>query len=306
MTRPRRLRRVELSTPASSERMIQRAAWSDADLCFLDLEDAVAPAEKPAARERAARALVELDWGATARAVRINAVDSEWFADDLEQVVGEAGLHLDVVVVPKVMGAADVHEVERRLERLERTLGRTEPIGIEVLIEEAESLVRVAEIATSSARLEALIFGSGDFAASLGMRGSRLGELRGDPWGHARHAILVAARAAGIDAVDGPYWGPTRDLEGYRAECTELSILGFAGKWAIHPDQVPVAAEAFGPSVAEVDRARRVRAAFAAAHAAGLGAIEIDGQMADLVDLRLADAILAEVERIGARNGSRA
>jgi citrate lyase subunit beta/citryl-CoA lyase len=295
-----RLRRSELATPGSSERMIERAAASGADLVFLDLEDAVAPGEKAAARARVVAGLTGLDWGRTARAVRINAVGGEWWEADLEEVVGAAIDALDVVVVPKVLGAEDVRRVEAALARLERARRRPQPIGLEVLVEEAEGLVQVEQIARSSSRLEALVFGSGDYAASLGMRTSRLAELDADPWAYARHRVLVAARAAGIDAVDGPYWGETRDTEGYREECVRTSILGFAGKWAIHPLQVPVANEAFSPTAAELAHARRVADAFADATARGLGAIEIDGVLADLVDVRLARQVLA---RAGAAAG---
>jgi citrate lyase subunit beta / citryl-CoA lyase len=286
-----RLRRSELSTPGSNERMIEKAAASAADLVFLDLEDSVAAPEKPAAREKSVAALRDLDWGRKTRAVRVNAPGSDWIEADLETVVRGAAA-LDVVIVPKVRSGAEVRAVERRLEGLERGLGRTVPIGLEVLVEEVESLAAVEEIATSSPRLEALIFGSGDMAASQGVRTRWLRDYPGDPWIYHRSRIVVAARAAGLSAIDGPYWGPIEDLAGYGEECRQVSTLGYAGKWAIHPAQIDVANETFSPTRDELEHARRVVGAYGEAAARGQGAIRLDGVMVDAVDLRLAEQLL--------------
>jgi citrate lyase subunit beta/citryl-CoA lyase len=294
-----RLRRSELSTPGLSEKMIARAAASAADLVFLDLEDSVAPAAKAGARSTVVAGLRELDWGSTAKAVRINSPGSEWSADDLAEVIGRAGDALDVVIVPKVRSADDVRWVAGRLDELELSLDRRVPIGIEVLIEEVEALVSVEEIATASPRLEALIFGSGDMAASQGVRTGWLADYPGDPWIHHRSRIVIAARAAGLDAIDGPYWGAIADIDGYRAECRLVSTLGYAGKWAIHPSQIEPANETFAPTPEEVAHARRVLAATEEAAAEGRGAISLDGVLVDAVDIRLAEAVLGLHERIG-------
>ncbi len=215
-----RLRRSELSTPGWSEKMITKAAASAADLVFLDLEDSVAEPMKPAARSTIVAALGELDWGQKTRAVRINAPGSDWAADDLAEVVAGAGDALDVIIVPKVKTAADVRWVDDRLAELERGLGRTAPIGLELLIEEVEALMAVDEIAHSSPRLEALIFGSGDMAASQGVRTGWLDDYPGDPWIYHRSRIVVAARSAGLAAVEGrtgarsPTWTATRPSAG--------------------------------------------------------------------------------------------
>jgi citrate lyase subunit beta/citryl-CoA lyase len=185
------------------------------------------------------------------------------------------------------------------MDELERALRRETPIGIEVLIEEVEALIAVEDIARSSPRLEALIFGSGDMAASQGVRTGWLADYQGDPWIHHRTRIVVAARAAGLDAVDGPYWGGIADVEGYRAECRLVSTLGYAGKWAIHPAQIEPANETFAPTAEEVAHARRVLAATAEAAAEGRGAIALDGVLVDAVDIRLAEAVLGLHERIG-------
>lgn len=294
-----RLRRSELSTPGWSEKMITKAAASAADLVFLDLEDSVAAPMKPAARSTIVAALGELDWGQKTRAVRINAPGSEWAADDLAEVVAGAGDALDVIIVPKVKSAADVRWVDDRLAELERGLGRTTPIGLELLIEEVEALMAVDEIAHSSPRLEALIFGSGDMAASQGVRTGWLDDYPGDPWIYHRSRIVVAAKSAGLAAVDGPYWGALSDLDGYAAECRLVSTIGYCGKWAIHPAQIEPANEMFAPTPAEIAHARRVIDACAEAAREGRGAIALDGVMVDAVDVRLAEGVISMHESIG-------
>jgi citrate lyase subunit beta/citryl-CoA lyase len=292
-----RLRRSELSTPGSSERMIQKAASSGADLVFLDLEDAVAPPEKVAARRKVVEAIRELDWGLKTVGVRVNALDTEWGYDDLVEVVMGAGERLDVIILPKVKGAEDIRWVDRLLDQLERKAGRKKPVGLEVLIEEVEALINVEAIAFASRRLEALIFGPGDFSASQRIRHALAREYPGDPWHYARNRIVVAARAAGLDAVDGPY-ADFRNPEGYRTECLRAGYLGFDGKWAIHPSQIDIANEVFSPTAEEVEQARRVVAAYEEAQAAGLGAVAVDGRMVDAASVRIARNVLAKTELI--------
>jgi len=234
-----RARRSELATPASSERMCEKAAASGADLVFLDLEDACAPLVKESARGIAVAALTNLDWGRTVRAVRVNGLDTPWCHGDIIEVVTGAREALDVLIVPKARSARDVWWVDVLLTQLEAKLELSRPIGLEVLIEEAEGLTNAVEIARASARLEAVIFGAGDLSASLHARVDGnfdpVGEYPGDFWHFARVQVLAAARAAGIDAIDAPY-PAYRDAEGYRRSATHASMLGFDGKWAIHPD----------------------------------------------------------------------
>ena len=167
MNRPARLRRSELATPASSEKMCAKAPGSGADLVFLDLEDACAPSAKEGARSIAVDALTQQDWGRTVRAVRINGIDTQWCHGDITELVTGAGRHIDVLIVPKARRARDVWWVDVLLTQLEEKLGLESRIGLEVLIEEAEGLANAAEIAASSDRLEAIIFGAGDLSASL-------------------------------------------------------------------------------------------------------------------------------------------
>ena len=287
---PTRLRRSELSTPGTSEKMMAKAAASTADLVFLDLEDSVAPAEKAAARVRVADALVAHDWGRKTRAVRINGVHTPWAHGDLIEVVRTAGSVLDVVIVPKVKAPRDVWFVETLLDQLEADLGLDHRIGIEVLIEETEALARVEEIAASSPRLEALILGVGDLSASQGIRTGHIGEAAdrypGDMWHYARNRMIVAARASGLDAVDGPY-ANFGNADGYRREAGWAATLGCVGKWAIHPSQIDIANEVFAPTAEEVALARQAVEAVREAEAAGSGAASLGGMMVDAATARI-------------------
>jgi len=293
-----RLRRSELSTPASSEKMMDKAAASTADFVFLDLEDAVAPSQKAEARGKAVKALKNLDWGKKTRAVRINGVDTHYAHDDVIQMVEEAGDHIDIIIIPKPKAARDVWWVDTLITQLETKLGRKHRIGLEALIEEVEGLINVEEIARSSPRLEALIFGPGDFSASQGVRLGYFSKYPGDPWHYARNKIVVACRAAGIEAVDGPY-ADFRNPEGYREDATRSMVLGFIGKWAIHPSQIDIANEVYSPTQKEVDYARKVAKAYAEAEAEGQGAIAIDGVLIDVASVRGLRNIVVKADLIG-------
>ncbi len=283
--------------------MMAKAAISDADVVFLDLEDAVAPNAKIAAREMTVAALTRLDWGSKTRAVRINGPETLWCHDDLIEVVTGAGSAIDVVIIPKVKSPRDVWFIDTLLRQLEAKLrlesGR---IGLEVLIEEAEALARVEEIAGCCERLEALTLGFGDLSASLGIRTGHVGETTahypGDMWHYARNRFIVAARANGLDAIDGPN-ANYRDLDGYRTDATWASTLGAVGKWAIHPSQIAIANEVFSPTLDEITRARLVVAAVRDAEAAGSGAASVDGRMIDAATARIFQTVLDRAASIG-------
>ncbi len=297
-----RLRRSELSTPGSNEAMMEKAAASNADFVFLDLEDSVAPAEKVQARTKVVTALTTLDWGTKTRAIRINDLESQWAYEDVIHIVEEAGEVLDLVIIPKVKKAEDVRWVDTLLSQIERKHGRDRHIALEVLIEEVEAMVNAEEIACSTPRLEALIFGPGDYSASQGVRMDAVGgvtdDYPGDVWHYARNKVVIAARAAGIEAVDGPF-ADFRDADGYRRECTRASVLGFSGKWAIHPGQVDIANEAFSPTTRQVERARKMITAYAEAEAKGLGAVAVDGVMVDAASARVMRRITDKADLIG-------
>ena len=300
-----RLRRSELSTPASNERMIEKAAASTADVVFLDLEDSVAPNEKPGARAKVIKGLTTLVWGKKTRAVRINDLETEYAYQDIISIVEEAGEYLDLIIIPKVKSAKDVWWVDVLLTQIEKRLKRPQRIGLEVLIEEVEAMIHVEEIARSSLRLEALIFGPADYSASQGMDSKviegNLDTYPGDPWHYARNRIVIAARAAGIDAVDGGY-GDIKNIDGYRRECIRSSVLGFAGKWAIHPNQIGIANQVFSPLQEQVDYARKLDAAYTEALANGLGALVVDGKMIDVAIVRSMKNTIHKADLIAEKN----
>jgi citrate lyase subunit beta/citryl-CoA lyase len=297
-----RLRRSELSTPASSERMMEKAAGSPADLIFLDLEDSVSPNEKVAARARTIDALKTVGWGKKTRAVRVNDLESEYAYQDIISIVEEAGDYLDLLIVPKVKSAKDVWWVDVLLSQIEKRLRRPRRIGLEVLIEEVEAMLNVEEIARASSRLEAIIFGHIDYSASQGidarLAGNDLDTYPGDLWHYARNRVIVAARAAGIDAIDGPYLD-FKNPDGYRRECLRAKALGMVGKWAIHPSQIEIANEVFSPTAQEVERARQIDALYREAQASGQGAVAYEGRLIDVAVVRSARNIIQQAELIG-------
>lgn len=295
------LRRSELAVPASNDNMFEKGARCGADLVFLDLEDAVAPAFKQEARVKAIAALNDIDWGRTARAIRINGLDTQWCHDDVVDVVTKAGANLDTIIVPKARRARDVWWVDVLLTQLESKLGLSKQIRLEVLIEEVEGLANAEAIAVASSRLDALIFGVGDFSLSQGARVDTnfmpLGEYPGDIWAYARNKVIVAARIAGIDAVDAPY-PDYRDLAGYERDARRASLLGYTGKWAIHPDQVPVANRVYAPTADEIARAEANVAAYRAAEAQGRGAVGVNGVLVDAAHVKQAQQTLARAALI--------
>jgi citrate lyase subunit beta / citryl-CoA lyase len=290
-----RARRSELATPASNEKMCMKAASSGADLVFLDLEDACAPVAKEGARATAVRALTEQDWGRTVRAVRINGLDTPWCHGDIIEVVTGAREALDVLIVPKARTARDVWWVDVLLTQLETKLGLGKRIALEVLIEESEGLANAVEIARASPRLEAIIFGAGDLSASQRARVDGnfepISEYPGDFWHFARAQVVTAARVAGIDAIDAPY-PAYQDPEGYRRSAVHASLLGFDGKWAIHPSQIEIANEVFAPTAAEVAEARESIETYRKSEADGIGAIGRGGRLVDAAHMRLAENTL--------------
>lgn len=294
-----RLRRSELAVPGSSWKMIQKATSLDADAVLLDLEDAVTPEEKAPARQNIVRALNELDWGPRLRVVRINGLDTPFFYRDLIEVVEGAGQNLDLVLVPKINRPEDVYTVATLLGAIEQAASLTRPIGIEALIESAEAIANVEAIARSSRRLEALIFGPGDYSASMGIRTTDIGGHgdKYDPYATRMHypltRIVVAARAAGIAAIDGPF-GDFSNLEGLRESALAAAALGCNGKWAIHPSQLATINAIFAPTPEEVAQAQKIVDAYERAEREGLGAIAVDGKLVDAASIKLARVILGQ------------
>jgi citrate lyase subunit beta/citryl-CoA lyase len=299
-SRPMRLRRTELAVPASNESMMAKAAASAADLVFLDNEDSVAPSAKVASRGKMIDALRTHDWAGKTRAVRINELGSEWAYGDIIDVVENAGEFLDVIIVPKVKTASDVLWVDILLDQIEKKTKLAKRIGLEVLIEEVEAMINVEEIARATPRLEALIFGIGDYSASQGVdrKAINAGEYPGDVWHYQRQKMVIACRAAGIDAVDGPH-GNIKDVDGYRREAMRGRILGCVGKWALHPAQIPIANEVFTPDPTDVATARRIVETYTKAEAEGQGTVVIDGIMFDAASVRYRRTIIERAELMG-------
>ena len=289
-----RSRRSVLAVPGSNPRFVEKARGLDVDAFFLDLEDAVAPLEKEAARTTVVEALTGGGWEDKVRSVRINDVSTEWAYRDVITVVENAGAHLDTLVLPKVTAARDVHWLDTLLTQIERALrlpvGR---IGIEAQIEDAKGLVNVDEIAAASPRLESLVYGPADFMASLNMKSLVVGEQppgydTGDAYHHVLMRILVAARAHGIQAIDGPYL-QIRDVDAFRRAAGRTSALGFDGKWVLHPLQVEAANEVFAPSQEDYDHAELILDAYA--HATTVdrrGAVMLGEEMLDEASRKMA------------------
>lgn len=303
-----RLQRSELAVPGSRPELFGKAAEGPADYVFLDLEDAVAPPDKERARGEVTAALRDIDWRGHGKtvSVRINGIDTHYMYRDVVDVVEAAGDRIDTILIPKVGVPADVYLVDALLTQIEAARRFERRIGIEVLIETALGMANVEAIAQASPRLEAMHFGVADYAASVRARTTSIGGLNpdypGDQWHFAISRMVVACRAYGLRAIDGPF-GDFRDPDGYSAAARRAAALGCEGKWAIHPTQIPIANALFSPSESEVGRARRILEAIAEAEAAGRGAAQLDGKMIDAASARMANNIvqLAEMIERGAR-----
>ncbi len=303
----RRLHRSELAVPGSRPELFEKAAASRADYVFLDLEDAVAPDEKEGARRNVIEALGDVDWRGSNKtiSVRVNGLDTHYMYRDLIEVVEQAGAQVDTVLVPKVGVPGDIYAVDALLTQLEQAMGLSHRIGVEALVETALGMANVEAVAASSPRLEALHFGVADYAASTRARTITIGGLNpdypGDQWHSALSRMLVACRANGLRAIDGPF-GDFGDREGFIAGARRAAALGYDGKWAIHPSQIDLANDVFTPPEAEVDQARRVLRALEEAAAAGRGAAQLDGRMIDAASARMARNVVETAEAIEGRS----
>jgi malyl-CoA/(S)-citramalyl-CoA lyase len=310
-----RLHRSELAVPGSTPQMFEKAAKSAADIVFLDVEDAVAPDDKAQARKNIIEGLNDIDWGHKTMMVRINGLDTHYMYRDVVDIV-EACPRLDMILIPKVGTAADVYAVDMMVTQIETAMKRTKKIGFEVLIETALGMANVEAIAQSSKRLEAMSFGVADYAASTRARTTVIGGVNKDsgvltdrdadgnrqyfwtdPWHAAQTRMMVACRAYGLRPIDGPF-GDFADPDGYLAAANRAAVLGYEGKWAIHPSQIELANQVFTPSDAEVTKARRIMEAMAEAAKAGKGAVSLDGRLIDIASIRMAEALLSKADQI--------
>jgi malyl-CoA/(S)-citramalyl-CoA lyase len=314
-----RLQRSELAVPGSNPALFDKAARSAADVVFLDCEDAVAPDDKEQARRNIIQALNEIDWGLKTLMVRINGLDTHYMYRDVVDIV-EACPRLDLLLIPKVGVPQDVYALDMLVTQIEAAKGRTKRLGFEVLIETALGMANVEAIAQSSRRLEAMSFGVADYAASTRARTTVIGGVNEDsgvltdrdgegrreyfwtdPWHGAQTRMLVACRAYGLRPIDGPF-GDFSDREGFLAAAKRAAVLGYEGKWAIHPSQIELANEVYTPSAAEVTKARRILEAMQKAAREGRGAVSLDGRLIDIASIRMAEALIAKADAItGAR-----
>jgi len=305
-----RPRRSCLSVPGSSPRFLAKATGLNADQVLLDLEDAVAPDAKTGARAHVASALSESDWGGKVITVRVNGATTPWAYRDVIEVAERAGQHLDTIVLPKVSGPRQIAWLDLLLGQVEQAAGLAPGrIGIEAQIEDAGGLAEVDQIAGSSPRLEALIFGPADFMASVGMRSLQIGaQPRGYAGGDAFHyphmRILVAARAHGLQAIDGPY-AAIGDASGLARSAASAAALGYDGKWVIHPGQIDAVNAAFSPGQEEYDRAELILEAYEYyTSVQSRGAARLDGEMIDEASRKLALVAAARGRAAGLRRTS--
>ena len=294
-TRVTRPRRSCLSVPGSSPKMLSKAPGLHADEVFMDLEDSVAPGAKEEARGNVIQAVKEGDWSGKTLVVRVNDVSTKWCYRDVIEVVENAGHLIDCLMIPKVQDAAQVHFVDNLLRQIEETNGLDKRVGLELQIETATGLRNIHEIAHASDRAETLIFGPADMSASLGLptvtAGLPMPNYPGDHWHHVLMTILIAARDAGLQVIDGPYL-VIKDLDGFREMALRSRALGYDGKWALHPGQIDVLNEVFAPTQEEFDKAEAMLEAYEHATDVDLtGAVMFGTEMIDEASRKMAEQV---------------
>jgi len=313
-----RLNRSELAVPGSNPVFLEKAAKSAADVVFLDLEDAVAPDDKPQARKNIIEALNDLDWSSKTVSIRINGLDTHYCYRDIVDVVEQAGQNLDLIMIPKSGTASDVYAIDMLVTQIENAMGFTKRIGFEHIIETALGMQNLTEIARASKRNESLHFGVADYAASTKAKTTGIGgpnedyavltdpDAEGnrdvhwaDMWHYPISKMIVVARANGLRPVDGPF-GDFSDPEGFKAHAKRAAVLGCEGKWAIHPSQIALANEIYSPSEKEVAQAKRIVAAMEEAVREGRGAVALDGKLIDIASIKQAQVMIDKTEQIKA------
>jgi len=301
--RKSRLHRSELAVPRSSPKMFEKAITSNADVVFLDLEDAVSPQDKIPSRQNIIKAIKEMNWKEKGKtiSIRINSLDTHYMYRDVIEIVEEVGEKIDTILIPKAGSASDVYMVDCLLTQIEENKKFKNKIGIECLIETALGMSNIKEIAKSSKRLEALHFGVADYAASLKARTVIIGGLNpdypGDQWHHGLSQLVMTCRAYGLRAIDGPF-GDFNDKDAYIASAKRAAAIGFDGKWAIHPSQIDLANEVFSPPEKEVNKAIRILEELEKAANEGKGAAQLDGRMIDAASARMAENVVNKNNQI--------
>lgn len=317
---PPRLYRSKLFVPGARPQLFEKAAAGVADVVCLDLEDAVAPADKDKARDNIVEALNDVNWGRKLVTVRVNGLDTHWCYRDVLALVEKGGERLDAIMIPKAGTGADIYAIDMLVTQASAAVGRKKRIGLEVIIETALGIGNIDAIAAASPRLETLHFGSADYAASQGMRTTNIGGGNADYimltdagegararhwndlWHYPLFRMCQAARAHGLVPIDGPF-GDYSDADGFRTQANRTAILGCEGKWAIHPNQVALANEIYTPPPKEVERAEAILAAMKEAQEKGLGAVALNGVLIDAASTRQAQVIVEQMKMIRAAGG---
>ena len=311
-----RLNRSELAVPGSSPDFFEKAAKSDTDVIFLDLEDSVAPDDKEKARTNIIKALNEINFGNKVISVRINGLDTHYMYRDVVDILEQGGERLDLIMIPKVGTDKDVYAVDMLVTQIEDKIKKKKKIGFEMIIETALGMQNVYEIATASKRNESLHFGIADYAASTKAKTTGIGtqnpkysvltdpDAKGkrevvwsDMWHYPLSRMVIAARAAGLRPVDGPF-GEIKDSDAYESSANRSAVLGCEGKWAIHPSQIDLANKIFTPPEEEVKKAKRILEAMEEAQKQGKGAASLDGRLIDLASVRQAEVMVQKAELI--------
>ncbi len=316
---PPRLNRSQLFVPGVRPQLIEKAVAGDADVICLDLEDSVAPADKPQARANIIQALKTQNFGTKSVSVRVNGLDTHWCYRDIVDIMEQAGERLDLIMIPKVGVAADVYAIDMLITQIETAVRRQKQVKLEVIIESVLGVNNIDAIAGSSKRLESLHFGSADYAASAGMRTTNIGgpnkdyvvltdkDAAGkrdthwsDLWHYVTFRMVAAARAHGLRPIDGPF-GDYSDEAGFVAQAQRTAVMGCEGKWAIHPSQVAPANRVFTPPADEVARAEAILAAMKDGQDKGMGAVALGGKLIDLASIRQAEVIVRQMQLIRER-----
>lgn len=314
-----RLNRSQLFVPGVRAALFEKAASSEADVICLDLEDSVAPADKPQSRANIIQALKTVNFGTKSISVRVNGLDTHWCYRDVVDIMEQAGERLDLIMIPKVGVAADIYAIDMLLTQIEAAVGRRKKVKLEVIIESVLGLNNIEAIAGASKRLESLHFGSADYAASAGMRTTNIGGPNkdyvvltdkdsagrrdthwSDLWHYATVRMVAAARANGLRPIDGPF-GDYSDADGFLAQAKRSAVMGCEGKWAIHPSQVALANQVFTPPTDEVERAESILAAMKEGTEKGMGAVALNGKLIDLASIRQAEVIVGQMNMIRER-----
>ncbi|SOD99886.1 HpcH/HpaI aldolase/citrate lyase family protein [Caenispirillum bisanense] len=315
---PARLNRSEQAVPGSNTRFLEKAAAGNADVVFLDLEDAVAPSEKEQARKNIIQALHDLDWSGKTVSIRINGLDTHYMYRDVVDILEACVDKVDLIMIPKAGTASDIYALDMLVTQIEQAKGWTKRVGFEMIIETALGMQNVHEIAAASKRNESLHFGVADYAASTKARTVNIGGPNpnygvltdtletgnrdfhwGDMWHYAIARMVVAARANGLRPIDGPF-GDFSDAEGYKAQARRAAILGCEGKWAIHPSQVDLANDLFSPSEKDVAQAQAILDAMEEAQRSGKGAVTLNGKLIDIASIKQAEVMVKTAEQIKA------